>query len=110
MTQRDQADAHADVIVIGGGVTGLAAGMLLARDGRRVRVLERDPAPPLAPPAASWHDWERRGVNQFHMLHSFLARWRQTIEAELPEVAAAMDAAGAIRLNSVADAPAAISG
>ncbi len=110
MTQRDQADVHADVIVIGGGVSGLSAGMLLARDGRRVRVLERDPAPPPAPPAASWHAWERRGVNQFHMLHSFLARWRQTIEAELPEVAAAMDAAGALRLNAVADAPAALSG
>jgi 2-polyprenyl-6-methoxyphenol hydroxylase-like FAD-dependent oxidoreductase len=110
MTQRDQADVHADVIVIGGGVSGLSAGMLLARDGRRVRVLERDPAPPPAPPAASWHAWERRGVNQFHMLHSFLARWRQTIEAELPEVAAAMDATGALRLNAVADAPAALSG
>jgi 2-polyprenyl-6-methoxyphenol hydroxylase-like FAD-dependent oxidoreductase len=110
MTQRDQADVHADVIVIGGGVTGLSAGMLLARDGHRVRVLERDPAPPPAPPAASWHAWERRGVNQFHMLHSFLARWRQTIEAELPEVAAAMHAAGAVRINSVADAPDALTG
>ena len=36
----------AEVIVVGGGVAGLCGGLLLARDGHRVRLLERDPAPP----------------------------------------------------------------
>ena len=49
--------------------------MMLANDGHDVTVLERDPEPPPAPDAA-WDDWERRGVNQFRMLHFFLARFR----------------------------------
>jgi 2-polyprenyl-6-methoxyphenol hydroxylase-like FAD-dependent oxidoreductase len=100
----------ADVIVVGGGVGGLTTAMLLARDGHRVRLLERDPAPPPADPTACWEDWERRGVTQFRLLHLFLPRWRQTIEAELPELLPQLEAAGALRLNPVADVPAEISG
>ncbi|MGZ6639978.1 MAG: FAD-dependent oxidoreductase, partial [Solirubrobacteraceae bacterium] len=33
------------IIVLGAGVCGLAAGMLLRRDGHEVTVLERDPEP-----------------------------------------------------------------
>jgi 2-polyprenyl-6-methoxyphenol hydroxylase-like FAD-dependent oxidoreductase len=36
----------AEVLVLGAGLNGLAAAMLLARDGHRVTVLERDPAGP----------------------------------------------------------------
>jgi 2-polyprenyl-6-methoxyphenol hydroxylase-like FAD-dependent oxidoreductase len=100
----------ADVIVVGAGVGGLTTAMLLARDGHRVRLLERDPAPPPADPADCWEHWERRGVTQFRLLHLFLPRWRQTIEAELPELLPQLEAAGALRFNPVADVPAEISG
>ena len=36
------ADSHADVTIIGAGVAGLTAGALLAKDGFKVQVLERD--------------------------------------------------------------------
>jgi 2-polyprenyl-6-methoxyphenol hydroxylase-like FAD-dependent oxidoreductase len=98
-------DRKCNVIVIGAGVNGLGAALLLARDGHRVRVLERDPAEPPADPAGSWTRWQRRGVPQFRLLHSFLPRWREIVEDELPEVATAMDAAGALRTNAVACGP-----
>ena len=37
-------------------------------------------------PEEAWDDWERRGVNQFRMLHFFLPRFREVLERELPEV------------------------
>jgi 2-polyprenyl-6-methoxyphenol hydroxylase-like FAD-dependent oxidoreductase len=100
----------ADVIVIGGGVAGLCGSLLLARDGHRVRLLERDPAPPPESADAAWTEWERRGVNQFRLLHYFLPRFRQTIEAELPDLVAALEAAGALRTNPVFNMPAEFSG
>jgi 2-polyprenyl-6-methoxyphenol hydroxylase-like FAD-dependent oxidoreductase len=94
-----------DVVISGGGMGGLTNAMLLARDGHQVTVLERDPAPPIDEPDRAWEAWERRGVNQFRMLHFLLPRWRELIEQELPEVAAELDARGALRYNFVASAP-----
>ncbi len=74
----------ARIIVIGAGVGGLTTAMLLARDGHDVTVLERDPAPPPADADDAWEHWERRGVNQFRMIHMFLPRFRSLLEAELP--------------------------
>lgn len=94
----------ARIIIIGGGVGGLGTAMLLAQDGHDVTLLERDPAPP---PAVSdaWEEWERPGVNQFRLLHYFLPRFRQIVEAELPSLGDALDAAGAIRFNPLVNAP-----
>jgi flavin-dependent dehydrogenase len=100
----------AEVVIIGGGLTGQAAAMLLAADGHRVTVLERDPAPPAACAAEAWDSWERRGVNQFRMLHYFLPRYREVIEGELPAVAAELDADGALRMNPFEGMPVEMSG
>ena len=99
----------AEVVMVGGGVVGLCGGLLLARDGHRVTLLERDPAPP-TPPEDAWTVWERRGVNQFRMLHYFLPRFREILEAELPDVAGALDGAGALRTTVIASLPAFVSG
>ena len=100
----------AEIVAIGGGVAGLATGMLLAGDGHDVRLLERDPQPPPPDPDDAWAAWERRGVNQFRMVHYFLARFRQVLDAEQPAVARALDDAGAPRINPVTGAPAEVTG
>lgn len=95
----------ANVLVLGAGLGGLSTAMVLARDGHQVTVLERDPAEP--PPAAgAWEAWERRGVNQFHLPHLMLPRWRVEMEREVPEVLDELVAAGGLRLHCLGMFPA----
>jgi 2-polyprenyl-6-methoxyphenol hydroxylase-like FAD-dependent oxidoreductase len=99
----------ASIVITGGGVGGLTAAMVLADDGHQVTLLERDAA---APPTSdeAWERWERRGVNQFRMLHFFLPRFRHELERELPRVLAALEAAGAGRVHPFAAAPEELTG
>jgi 2-polyprenyl-6-methoxyphenol hydroxylase-like FAD-dependent oxidoreductase len=83
----------------------MGLGMLLAKDGHSVTLLERDPEAPPGSPDAAWESWERTGVNQFRLAHLFLSRYREIVESDLPEVAAALERDGAIRFNPIADAP-----
>ncbi|HEX3842681.1 MAG TPA: FAD-dependent oxidoreductase [Acidimicrobiales bacterium] len=94
-----------EILIVGGGVVGLGLGMMLARDDHAVTVLERDAQTPPDDASGAWEGWERKGVNQFRLPHLFLCRYRQILETELPEVAAALDRDGALRINPVADAP-----
>jgi pimeloyl-ACP methyl ester carboxylesterase len=92
------------ILMVGSGMVGLCAGMLLADDGHDVTLLERDPAPPPGPSEA-WSRWERRGVNQFRLPNFFVSRFRITVEAELPRLGRALEAAGACRYNIVENIP-----
>lgn len=97
------------IIVIGGGAVGLCAALLLGRDGHHVTVLERDPA--LAPaPGEAWDGWERRGVNQFRMLHFLQPGFRALMDENAPEVVQALLDAGALVVNPFRDAPASVTG
>src|SRR5580692_1627801 len=99
------------IVVVGAGVVGLGAAMLLAGDGHQVIVLERDPARPSGDPAEVWERWQRPGVNQFRLAHAFLAGFRSVLDAELPGVSKALQDAGGLRLNFIRDVlPAKVSG
>jgi 2-polyprenyl-6-methoxyphenol hydroxylase-like FAD-dependent oxidoreductase len=76
-------------VVVGAGPTGLFTAMALARRGREVVVVDRDPGPPPHGP------WKRRGVMQFHQAHAFRGQVVDALQAEMPDVAEALVAAGA---------------
>jgi 2-polyprenyl-6-methoxyphenol hydroxylase-like FAD-dependent oxidoreductase len=88
-------NAVARIVVIGGGLIGLATAMMTARQGHHVTVLERDPDPPPPGPGAAWDRWERHGVMQFRQPHFLLPAGLRILDTELPEVAAHLRAAGA---------------
>jgi 2-polyprenyl-6-methoxyphenol hydroxylase-like FAD-dependent oxidoreductase len=91
----------ADIVVIGAGVCGLASAMLLTEDGHDVTVLERDDAPVPSSGPEAWTGWTRRGVAQFHQAHWLHAGGRQLLDSHLPEVAAALAAAGGVHYDQL---------
>ncbi|MDQ6725246.1 MAG: FAD-dependent oxidoreductase [Actinomycetota bacterium] len=80
--------------MIGAGLGGLAGALFLARRGLPVTLLERDPAPP-PDSVDGLPGWVRRGTPQAGQSHAFVARCRQLLAEEAPDVLAALLAAGA---------------
>ena len=85
--------------MLGAGVCGLAAGMLLRRDGHDVTVLERDVDVVPGSIEEAWEHWSRHGVAQFRQPHILLPRGRIMLEEVLPDVELALRAAGAARFD-----------
>ncbi|MGH3620393.1 MAG: NAD(P)/FAD-dependent oxidoreductase [Sciscionella sp.] len=82
------------VVVLGGSAAGLASGLLLARNGHQVTVLERERGEP-PPDVDSAAGWVRPTVPQVQQAHSLMARARRTLVNRLPDVLAELLARGA---------------
>jgi len=95
----EREDEMGDVLILGGGVCGLATAMMLGRDGHDVTVVESNPAHPPALVEDAVESWERPGVTQFRLAHYMQARFRHVLDADLPDVRDALMAAGATRYN-----------
>ena len=93
------------IVVLGAGICGLVAGTMLARDGHDVTLVERDPEPVPDSIEAAWEAWSRAGVVQFRQAHYLQPRGRAVLEEELPDVAAALAAAGAMRFDVLSVMP-----
>src|SRR4051812_995343 len=82
------------VVVMGGGVAGLATALLLAREGHRVTLIERDSLQSGGEAAAA-PEWPRGGIPHFLQPHAFIPRGRSELRRHLPDVYAALLGAGA---------------
>ena len=77
-------------VVVGSGPVGLFCGMVLARRGEQVTVVDRDPGP------TKDGTWRRRGVMQYAHPHFFRHPVRQAPLEDLPDVWKAVVAAGGV--------------
>ena len=81
------------IVVLGGGISGLAAALILGRDGHRVTLVERDPF--VAGNASEAYAWERAGIPHFLQPHAFGPRGRTEMRAAFPDIFGALVTAGA---------------
>src|SRR5689334_19302169 len=95
----------AAVVIVGGGIGGLSTALLLGRAGREVILCERDPAPVPASPDEMWSGWERPGIPQARLGHTFLAGFRVLLAERAPDVLERLIAAGVPLIDLSRDMP-----
>lgn len=88
-----------EIAVVGGGMAGMLAALMLARDGHRVTVLERDDTDLPATADEAFDGWDRRGAPHARQSHALLARLRRILRHRAPDVLEALLAEGATELD-----------
>jgi 2-polyprenyl-6-methoxyphenol hydroxylase-like FAD-dependent oxidoreductase len=86
------------IVVTGAGVAGLLSALFLARDGHDVVLVERDATPLPSTPDEAF-TWNRRGAPQVRHPHAFLARIRNILRDDLPDVRQDLLDAGALEVH-----------
>jgi 2-polyprenyl-6-methoxyphenol hydroxylase-like FAD-dependent oxidoreductase len=99
MKSKSDSLAGKHAIVIGGGISGLAAARVLSERGADVTILERDAEPPAATPEQAFTEWQRRGAPQVRHSHAFLGRLRKLLRERYPDLLHDLLAAGAAELR-----------
>ena len=94
------------IVIVGGGICGLGASLLLARDDHQVTLLERDTCALPQSPHDAWEHWERKGVRQFRQPHNFMPGLRLLLERELPDIQDSLRRHGATKYDLVNPIPA----
>jgi 2-polyprenyl-6-methoxyphenol hydroxylase-like FAD-dependent oxidoreductase len=86
-------------VVLGGSVSGLAAGLALSRAGHDVVLVEQDATPLPPDPVEAFYSWDRHGAPQVWHSHAFLARLRNLLRERAPDILEALLAAGATEIR-----------
>lgn len=87
------------VIVIGGSVSGLGVALALSGRGHRVTLLESDATPLPESHIEAFERWQRKGSPQTRHSHAFLARLRNLIRDNAPDLLDKLLACGAEELR-----------
>jgi len=87
------------IAVVGGGMAGMLAALVLARDGHRVTVYERDDTDLPDTADEAFDDWDRRGAPHARQSHAILARLRRILRERAPDVLDELLAQGATELS-----------
>jgi 2-polyprenyl-6-methoxyphenol hydroxylase-like FAD-dependent oxidoreductase len=87
------------LLVLGGGVAGLATALAASRGGHEVVQLERDTDTPAGDAAEVFEGWQRTGVAQFRQPHNFLGLGRRLLRDRAPDVYRDMLGAGAVEVE-----------
>lgn len=94
----------ARIVIVGAGVGGLGAALYAGRAGHDVVLVERDDTPLPPDPHAAFR-WDRRGAPQVRHSHAFLARLRNQLRDDHPDVLARLLANGATEMDFIAMLP-----
>lgn len=88
-----------DIAVVGAGMAGMLVTLMLARDGHRVTVFERDDNPLPATADDAFDEWDRSGVAHARQSHALLAKLRSILLRRAPDVLDELLAQGATELT-----------